>query len=156
TAPETGQFRFFIRSDDASSLWVNATGAAIPADSNTPDAQEQGCCGAFEEPGAGDNGDGTFPTSAPISLTAGSKYGILLLMKEGGGGDWAQVAMRKEGDPTPAASLKPIRGTFLTGKGDTNSGTVSITQQPTGATAAENSPLTLTVGATNTSVYGPA
>ena len=33
-------------------------------------------------------------------------------MKEGGGGDWGQVAIRKEGDPTPAGSLTPLQLTL--------------------------------------------
>ncbi len=106
----TGQYRFFVRSDDASQLFINLSGAALPdAATATPVALENGCCAAFEEPGAGDNGDGTFPTSAPISLTAGQSYGILYLVKEGGGGDWCQVAWRREGDTTAAASLPPLK-----------------------------------------------
>jgi hypothetical protein len=107
---ETGSYNFFVRSDDASALYINKTGAGIPdAATATPDAEEHGCCAAFEEIGAGDNGDGTFPTSVPIALVAGQKYGVLYLVKEGGGGDWGQVAMRKAGTTTPAASaLKPI------------------------------------------------
>jgi hypothetical protein len=36
-----------------------------------------------------------------------------MVYKEGGGGDWAQVAWRKEGDATAAASLTPIPGSVL-------------------------------------------
>jgi hypothetical protein len=107
---ETASYRFFVRSDDASRLFINTSGAALPdAKTATSIATEAGCCGGFENPGAGDNGDGTFPTSEPVSLTAGQSYGVLFLVKEGGGGDWGQVAWRKEGDTTPASSLTPIK-----------------------------------------------
>jgi len=106
----SGQYRFFVRSDDSSQLFINTSGAAIPdARSTSPIAQENGCCGPFEEPGAGGNtDDGTFPTSEPVSLTAGQSYGVLFLVKEGGGGDWGQVAWRREGDTTAASSLQPL------------------------------------------------
>jgi len=116
--PETGQYRFFVRSDDASRLYITTTGdtTVFPNPRTAvPVAQENGCCAPFEEPGAGANmgpdgvtPDGTFPTSAPISLTAGQKYAVVFLVKEGGGGDWGQVAMRMEGDTTPGGSLLPI------------------------------------------------
>jgi hypothetical protein len=47
-------------------------------------------------------------------LTAGKKYFIRLIYKEGGGGDYGQVAWRKEGDKTPASALQPIPGKFFT------------------------------------------
>jgi hypothetical protein len=157
TAPETAQYRFFVRSDDASRLYVNTSGAAIPDPASAAHiANEDGCCAAFEEPGAGDNGDGTFPTSEPVSLTAGQKYGVLFLVKEGGGGDWGQVAWRKEGDATPAAQLQPIRGGLLESAGDPVGASVSITTQPANATAVAYKPATFTVAATGTSPYTTA
>ncbi|MBL9135206.1 MAG: hypothetical protein JNK85_05030 [Verrucomicrobiales bacterium] len=105
----TGSYRFFIRSDDASSLFINTSGAALPDPTTaTPVAQETDCCEGFVEPGVANDDTTTFATSDPISLTAGQSYGVVLLMKEGGGGDWAQVAWRKEGDTSPAGSLPAL------------------------------------------------
>ena len=70
-------------------------------------AFETGCCDAFKEPGAEET------SSVPISLQAGQSYYIEAFYKEGGGGDYVQVAWRKETDATPAASLAPIPGSFL-------------------------------------------
>jgi hypothetical protein len=125
---ETAQYRFFIRSDDASRLYINTTGATLPdAKTATAIATEAGCCGAFEEVGAGGNPDGDFPTSEPISLTGGQSYGVLFLVKEGGGGDWGQVAWRKEGDTTPAANLTPIKDqVFWYGPATVTGATLSI------------------------------
>lgn len=107
---ETAEYQFFIRSDDASQLFLS-TDATV--DKAVLIAQENGCCGPFEEPGAGDNGDGTFPTRAPIRLSAGSHYYLFAVWKEGGGGDYCDVAWRKKGDPAVARALPYIPGSVL-------------------------------------------
>ncbi len=108
TPTESGSYRFFIYSDDSSELWLStddkeANLALI--------AQETGCCNNFTEPAA--THDEMPRTSDPIALVAGKNYFIRMLYKEGGGGDYGQVAWRKEGDTTPAGSLRPISGKFL-------------------------------------------
>ncbi len=105
TPTESGTYRFFIRSDDASDLLFSETGQPGVAEVI---AWESTCCGAFEEPA-----DITTETSLPIVLTAGNKYYISAEYKEGGGGDYVQVAWRKEGDATPAADLTPIPGALF-------------------------------------------
>ncbi len=152
TAPKSGKFRFYVRSDDASRFYINTAGAAIPnATTATAVAQENGCCGAFEAPGTADNGDGTFPTSEPISLTAGTKYGVLFLVKEGGGGDWGQVGWREDGDTGP---VSVITGPVLSGgKGDPVGAVVNITQQPSDASVAAYKSATFTVVAETASPY---
>jgi hypothetical protein len=106
TPTESGDYNFFIRSDDNSqfSISTDATEANIELV-----AEEFGCCNAFLEP---ENGP-TQTTVVPRALVAGKRYFIRLLYKEGGGGDFGQVAWRKVGDTTPAASLLPIPGKFL-------------------------------------------
>jgi len=105
TPTETGNYDFFLRSDDASEVYVstdeNPANLALQA-------YEEGCCGPFFEPGLD-----PATTAAPIALTAGKKYFVRLLYKEGGGGDYGQLAWRKTTDTTPAGSLTPIPGKFL-------------------------------------------
>ncbi|MEN9676072.1 MAG: hypothetical protein RIS76_1968, partial [Verrucomicrobiota bacterium] len=151
TVPETGSYRFFVRSDDASALYVKV--GSLPNElAEATVAVETGCCGGFEDVGA----DGTVPevTSEPIALTAGQKVGITFLVKEGGGGDWGQVAWRKEGNPTPAANLTPIRGAIIESPVDAVGASISITQSPVDTTAGANSPVTFTAAATGSSPYG--
>lgn len=106
TPEESGDYHFFLRSDDASELYISTN----ESDANLfLQATETGCCAAFQEIDLG----AEETTAFPISMVAGSRYYIRVVYKEGGGGDYAQVAWRKVGDPTPAASLQPIPGRFL-------------------------------------------
>jgi hypothetical protein len=109
TPTESGQYRFFIRSDDASQLWVSTDSTAENA---TLVAQETGCCRAFLEPTDAE-GNRNEPTSDAIQLTAGTAYYIAAIYKEGGGGDFVEVAWRKEGSTVAAAQLTPIPGAVL-------------------------------------------
>jgi hypothetical protein len=123
--PVTGDYRFFIRSDDASRLYFNPAGAAEVSalTGGTPIAEETSCCGAFMDPGSPE-------TSEVFALTKDVPYYIEALLKEGGGGDWLQVAYRLETDTTPAASLQPIPGSLLGTLLDVDVN-LQITQQPT-------------------------
>ncbi|MBI2949137.1 MAG: discoidin domain-containing protein, partial [Verrucomicrobia bacterium] len=106
TPTESASYDFFLRSDDASQLFLSSDDKEANL---AMIAEETGCCGAFMEPSTGDGAT----TAAPIALVAGRKYFIRVIYKEGGGGDFAQVAWRKTTDKTPAGSLLPIPGQFL-------------------------------------------
>jgi hypothetical protein len=147
TPLESADYHFFLRSDDASELWLGtdeteATAAVI--------AQELDSGDAFQEPDTGDAA-----TSPPVTLTAGKRYFIMVLYKSsalaGNSTDYAQVAWRKVGDTTPAGSLKPIPGAFLSALATDSAGPkITITQPPANVTAEENSRFTFTVAATTT------
>lgn len=143
TPQESGNYEFFLRSDDGSELWLStndneANGQII--------AEEFECCNPFMEPDTG-----APATSFPISLTAGSRYFIMVNYKEGEGGDFAQVAWRKVGDTTPAADLSPISGAFLSVfADDSQAPAITITQDPQSLTGEENSLVTFTVSASTT------
>ena len=115
--PTSGNYIFYIRSDDASRLLLNPTG---------PDAagavvltEELGCCGNFSG-----------HASAPQALTAGQMYYIEGLYKEGGGGDYMQAAVKLDTDPTNPNDLQPISGNYLATLADPVGASVSITTQP--------------------------
>lgn len=154
TPSVSGSYRFFVRSDDGSGLFINTAGAALPdVTTGTPVAMESGCCGAFEEPTVVD-GARNEATSDPIALVAGNQYGISFLVKEGGGGDWGQVAVRMEGDLTPASSLTPLRGSSLSGPVDAVGASVAITTQPVGTAVSANDAASFSVVAAGSSAYG--
>ncbi len=105
TPTESGAYDFFLRSDDAGQFYISTD----DKESNLAlVAEETGCCDGFKEPGTGDE-----TTASPINLVAGKKYFISVVYKEGGGGDYGQVAWRKVGNPTPSGSLTPIPSKFL-------------------------------------------
>lgn len=140
---DAGSYDFFIRSDDASELYLNTDGPDFPepGDVNALIAWEEDCCDPFQEPDTGD----TAVTFSPIGLTAG-RYGVTVIWKEGGGGDWVQVAMREENDSTAADALAPIGGSNVISAFDTVGSFVNITSQPVGGEISENEPHSLAIG----------
>jgi hypothetical protein len=137
---ESGDYHFFIRSDDNSELSLSTD--ADPANAVVI-ASESGCCGPFEEPGAPE-------TSAAISLTAGQRYYIQALWKEGGGGDYCDVAWRRVGDLTPALTLPILSGNVLesyAAPGTFTPPTVAFASPANGAEFAAGEVVTLSVNA---------
>lgn len=146
---ETAQYQFFLRSDDASQLFLStdATEANLAMI-----AEETGCCGPFEDPAA----DPTpTETSQPVSLTAGTRYFIQAIWKEGGGGDYCDVAWRKVGDATVPRTLGYIPGTVLqaiAAPATFTPPTVALTEPADGSAVRPGSAVTLT--ATGTAASG--
>jgi hypothetical protein len=128
--PTSGQYRFFLYSDDASAFYLSNNQTLPNPNLVDPICQETDCCDIFQEPGVANDDGFTYPTSEPVTLTGGQRYAFLALVKEGGGGDYLLVAARKEGDTTPAASLQPIGGAWIGANTKPNKGTPRITQQP--------------------------
>lgn len=143
TPPESGNYRFFIRSDDASQFWLSP-------DTNPANAvliaEETDCCDPFVEPDTPNDDGLTLPTSEPQNLVAGNRYAFYALLKEGGGGDYLQVAARREGSTTPASALTPLSGSWVGVNAKPNLGEPVITQQPQAPAQIEvGRALTLTV-----------
>jgi hypothetical protein len=138
----TGSYRFFLRSDDASQLFINSTAGGEPPDPFTDfvAAEELACCNPFQEPPL------ALQTSEPVAMTAGQRYGITILMKEGGGGDYVFVAWRNETDTTPAADLQPIPGANLWAMVDNTGRSFNITQQPQSITVTEERTASFDIG----------
>lgn len=135
TPLESGDYHFFLRSDDGAELYLSSDDTEANAQII---AEELDCCDAFQDPDTDD-----FATSLPITLEANSRYFIMVLYKEGTGGDFAQVAWRKSDDATPAGSLLPISGAYLsTLASDSDGHAVSIIQEPANATGIENDSVT--------------
>ena len=140
TPQESGDYDFMLRSDDAGQLWLSTddTEAGL-----TLIAEEAACCGPFEEPGVSPR-----TTASPVSLVAGRRYAVRALLKEGGGGDYLQVAWRKVGDSTPAALLTPIPAAYFSAVFPER-GVITVTAQPQSLTAPRNGTITLSANATS-------
>jgi len=89
--PETGEYTFWVASDDASELWLST-------DTDSMNAVKI----AFVAAWTNHNEWGKEPNqkSKPIPLSAGNFYYIESLQKEGGGGDNHTVAWQGPGIPT--------------------------------------------------------
>lgn len=146
TPQVTGAYNFYIRSDDASQLWISSDAT----EANLMNvAEEFSCCGPFEEVGALET------TALPIYMVAGQKYAIQVLLKEGAGGDWFEVAWQEaSGEQKPANTLRPLVGSVLSSMADNTGASLVITQQPANTTTEENQPVTFTVAATAVTPYG--
>jgi hypothetical protein len=101
----SGDYTFWIASDDASDLWLSTSDNPDDAvvicgvDGWTDSRQFDGGVGA----------PGSRQKSAPISLVGGQKYYISAIHKEGGGGD--NLAVAWQGPDSPERSV--IDGAFL-------------------------------------------
>ncbi|HHY86396.1 MAG TPA: hypothetical protein GYA07_12825 [Verrucomicrobia bacterium] len=138
TAPETGNYTFWIASDDNSVLYVST-------DDQPANKQLRAYVPEWTSPRQWNKFPGQ--QSAPVFLSAGQQYYIEALMKEGNGGDNLAVRWRLPSgvveEPIPASRCVPY-----------GLGPPVITTQPTnvtvveGGTAAFSVALARTVGAT--------
>ncbi|HEV2846113.1 MAG TPA: endonuclease/exonuclease/phosphatase family protein [Thermoanaerobaculia bacterium] len=108
TAPQTGNYTFWIASDNTSELWLST-------DENPANKQRIAWLGSSTDPGewAAQENDQVAVTqqSAPIPLTAGARYYIEALHKENTGNDHVAVGWRLPSGlyerPIPAKRLSP-------------------------------------------------
>ncbi|HEV7925625.1 MAG TPA: LamG-like jellyroll fold domain-containing protein [Verrucomicrobiae bacterium] len=109
TPAVTTNYTFFLWTDDAGELDLSSDSS--PANASAIATEATAGSGFVET----NSNAGGLPTedSNPILLTAGQSYYIQILHAEGGGGDYAKVAWRMQGDTTAAKNLTPIPGTFL-------------------------------------------
>ena len=102
--PADGDYQFFVRSDDASALYITDSPLDLDSlkgeDRPAPDAQETGCCAGFEF------GE---PATEVYTWTAGSGKYLTMILKEGGGGDWAQLGISVNGGPIEVLSLGHVQ-----------------------------------------------
>lgn len=154
----TGDYDFFLTSDDASELFLNPVSAGSGTNTlpnpvtDAAIAWEYGNSNPFAEPGTASR-----TTASPIHLEAGKLYGLSVLFKEGGGGDYVRVAWRLTTDTTPAAKLQPISAfncwTLATSAGHR----AALATQPKNVTVFEGAKVTFSTSATlnpTTDPYG--
>lgn len=143
--PESGNWVFYISSDDSSQLFMNTNGPS--AAGKTLIAQQPGCCNNFTySPGN--------LSSFPIPLVGGQAYYIEGIFKEGVGGDYMVVAPTLEGEPVPSggdggSSCAICSDPSMVGAGAMPVGAVgtnSITQHPVSITVPANATATFRVG----------
>ena len=125
TPTESGDFDFFLASDDASRLYLSTTETMPNPATDSPICTRAGAGTTLYEPADGNPST----TAAPIPLVAGKRYAVTALYKEGTGGDYCMVAWRKTTDTTPVGNLPFVQGQFLSTYVDPNV-ELAITKQP--------------------------
>ncbi|MBL9139552.1 MAG: cadherin-like beta sandwich domain-containing protein [Verrucomicrobiales bacterium] len=110
---ETGDYTFYLCSDDQSELWLST-------DNDPTNARLIASEPEWNPPRTWNTTDrrpivNGRPTnvSPSIRLVAGQSYYVEAMMKEAGGGDHLAVAWTPAGAPAPANGSAPIPGTFL-------------------------------------------
>lgn len=132
TAPQTGAYTFWIASDDNSELWLS---------SNDQAASKVKIASVTDWTNSREWSKYASQKSSAVNLTAGSRYYIEVLQKEGGGGDNVAVGWAKPGQSTTAPS-EVIPGTQL------SPFTASVPAAPTNlAATAGNAQASLSWGA---------
>jgi len=132
--PVSGNYIFYIRSDDASELWLNVAGTM------TKIVEELGCCNAFSA-----------RASAPIALVANQRYYIEALYKEGGGGDHCAVSAKLASDSaSPDNDSMILKGALMGVMVDPTGTAVAISQQPANASVELGATVNFSVAAGGT------
>jgi len=142
----SGDYAFFIASDDAGELYVSSDESKDNAEIVVA---ELTWSNQFEE---GGDEEGT-----PFdSFTAGERYYTELLYKEGTGGDGAKIAWRHWDDEETisVSRLQPIPGQNIGTYVDPSGSSVEITRQPADLTAPVNATVQLSVAAKGQSAVG--
>jgi hypothetical protein len=142
-APSNGLYRFYIRSDDTSILYMNtnSVNSADPA-GKVPIAEVILNSVAFGVFSSGPN------TSVNIPLTGGQLYYMEALYKEGTGGDGFQMTFREAGDPSTPPTTEAAPGFFFANLGNPDlTASLTLTNQPVSVTVGMGQVAGLTVGA---------
>jgi hypothetical protein len=122
----TGNYTFYISADDDAELSLSTNSSPS---NRVIIVTSPSCCQPFSA-----------HASASIPLTAGQRYYIQLLYKEGGGGDYGQIAAKLTSDPQNPDTLLPINGALLASLADPVGASITITQQPVNTVFLSNAP----------------
>ena len=139
TAPVTGSYTFWIASDDNSELWLS---------SNDNPASKVRIGWVLDWTDSRQWNKFSSQKSSAIPLTAGQRYYVEALQKEGGGGDNLAVGWAKPGESTSAPS-EVIPGSVLSPFNETAGPTPTLTTLSPSSAAAGGSAFTLTVNGSN-------
>jgi hypothetical protein len=145
TAPVTGDYKFYISSDDSSELYVSSDGNPgnwmLSSLGDSFIAHVAGATGQREWANAA-----VFP-SDPIPLVAGQKYYIMAIYQEGGGGDGCAVGWILPGADT---NIVVIPGSAMSGvRVNAAVAGIKIGQQPADVTVVENRVASFSLTVTN-------
>jgi hypothetical protein len=133
--PVTGNYVFFLCSDDNSSLYLSTDDtpankhliAAESAWSNPRQYLSTGGSSDLTQKRSDQNANSTWPTKGTITLTAGKSYWFQVLHHEGGGGDNVSVAWQMPGAPAVQDGDVSISSLYTKALGPSGSSGLTIT-----------------------------
>ena len=140
--PSNGVYRFYVRQDDTSVLYMNTNYA-----SGLDPAGKVVIAGSLTA-GAVYN-DTANPSMSPnIALSSDQVYYIEMLQREGNGGDGLSLAFREQADTSVPATTEVAQGRFFRNYGDPYLSALSIVSNPFDTNnVSEGNPITLTCAA---------
>lgn len=158
TPLETGNYVFFLSADDNAQLFLSTDEnpankkriATETAWSNSRQWTASGGNSDLAEKRSDQATQTEWPTGNTITLQAGRRYYTEMIYKEGGGGDFGAVAIKKAADPDPANGSSPATGAIISGMINPDAGPPSILKQPQSANVAQGAKATFTVEAIGT------
>jgi regulation of enolase protein 1 (concanavalin A-like superfamily) len=140
--PLTGNYTFYISSDDASALYLS-TDDSPAHKSATPIATVASWTSSLQWTKEANQ------KSAPIALQAGKMYYVEALMKEGGGGDNLAVGAQPPGDTSVVVDgAAPISSAYFGVFVNPDHSQITITKQPQDVQVVQNRNATFSVEAT--------
>ncbi|MFO1497165.1 MAG: PA14 domain-containing protein [Verrucomicrobiota bacterium] len=161
--PTTGSYVFFVGSDDNAVVYLSSDDTAAK---KKMIARESSWSNQYQfttssgsstlENKRSDTFDASEWTPAnAITLQAGTKYYLEVLLDEGTGGDGADVTYKLAGqdDPSNDAAGMKMTGSVIGSDLNVTGAEVTITTQPQSTTVAESLTATFTAAATGTSLY---
>ena len=138
---------FFIASDDASRIRVSTDDNSLNLATNNA-AQEDGCCNALATSNPFIDGIGRVITT----LNPYGTHYFEILMKEGGGGDFVNVALMNLAEPgtVTESTLAPLSSAFFGVYADPTGVAVTFTTQPLSRSVPESASVVFTSAAVAT------
>lgn len=143
TAPASGDYVFYICSDDQGALYLSTDESPQNKRLIASEPQWNSSRAWINGPNQSSRGSPAANISGAVHLESGRRYYIEALMKENLGGDNLAVAWRKPGDPQLRNTSPPIPGMFLSSLSPTESAV--IVQQPASAVVEEYATATFSV-----------
>lgn len=163
TAPSSGEFIFFVSSDDNAQLFLSTDDDPANAKLIALEPEWNGArqwTVTDRRPGSENRSDAyvdsQWATPNRITLAAGTRYYIRVLHQEGGGGDNVAITYSKSGGADPENGSAPIGGSELGFYYDPTDSAVSITAQPVAPSVLEGRTATFSVTATGKWQWGQA
>jgi hypothetical protein len=162
--PVSGNYTFYLSTDDNGELWMNTNGASSAG--IVLIAKEPVYAGRRIWTGESAGGSRlTTPSpsggpqaniSGPITLNAGQSYYFESLVKEGGGGDNMAISWQVPGGPVPVNGSLPSGGLAFAALADPTGASINILQQPANTNIQPGETASFVVRATGTNGSGNA